>query len=156
MSTPTYRAIRKAEIEEIKIDGGFLRLLSGDYEGHKGHQSEHLPLHYYDVHLEAHKELEINLNEEDSVMAFTLLGDAVIGGERVEEKTAVKLTEGDKLTLKGVEGDSQILVIISKALNEPIAWAGPIVMNTREELNHAFDELQKGTFIKEKPNFKAE
>ena len=34
------------------------------------------------------------------------------------------------------------------ALHEPVAWGGPIVMNTREELQHAFDELQAGTFIK--------
>ena len=156
MSTPTYRALCRSEIEEIEIDGGFIRLLSGSYENHKGHQSEHLPLDYYDVHLDPGKELVLHTAEDASVMAFTLLGDAVIAGESIDEKTAVKLTEGNELILKGAEQGSQVLVMISRALNEPIAWAGPIVMNTNEELNQAFDDLHKGTFIRNKLDFKPE
>ena len=43
-----------------------------------------------------------------------------------------------------------MLLLSGKALDEPIAWGGPIVMNTREELDHAFEELNNGTFIKHK------
>ncbi|MGI6089499.1 MAG: pirin family protein [Bilifractor porci] len=154
MSQPTYRAIRKKEIKEIPVDGGFIRLLAGAYEGHTGHQGEHLPLDYYDVHLEEGKELVLSCRKEDSVMAFTLLGHASIAGEAVEEKTAVKLTEGDRLVLRGEKGGSQILVMKSLALKEPVAWAGPIVMNTRAELNQAFYELNNGGFIKDSLDFK--
>ncbi|MDD7401312.1 MAG: pirin family protein [Eubacteriales bacterium] len=156
MSKPTYRAIRKNDIEEIPFDGGYLRLLSGEYKDHKGHSGEHLPLNYYDVHLEPNEELVIDTLPEDSVMAFTLLEDAIMGGEKVREKTAVKLTDGDTLILKGSEKGSQILVMISKKLDELVAWAGPIVMNTREELNQAFYELRTGEFIKDKLDFKTE
>lgn len=155
LSRPTYRALRKSEIEEIKVDGGFIRLLAGTFDGHKGHQGAHLPLDYYDVHLEPGRELVVKTDDDDSVMAFTLLGDAFIAGEHVEEKTAVKLSDGDGLVLKGAENGSQILVMKSKALREPVAWAGPIVMNTKEELNQAFYDLQSGDFIKDRLDFKA-
>jgi redox-sensitive bicupin YhaK (pirin superfamily) len=106
------------------------------------------------VHLEEGKELVLSCRKEDSVMAFTLLGHASIAGEAVEEKTAVKLTEGDRLVLRGEKGGSQILVMKSLALKEPVAWAGPIVMNTRAELNQAFYELNNGGFIKDSLDFK--
>ena len=89
------------------------------------------------------------MNQEHSVMVFTLFGDIYINGEHIEEKTAVKLTEGDRLTIKSGEKNAQVLYMNSRALNEPIAWAGPIVMNTQEELQKAFSELRCNTFIKE-------
>ena len=68
---------------------------------------------------------------------------------KIEEKTAVKLTEGDSLTIKNGNEKAQVLYMNSRALNEPVAWAGPIVMNTQEELQKAFLELRSNTFIKE-------
>jgi len=61
--------------------------------------------------------------------------------------TAVKLTSGDQVELKSTDKNAQVLFISSVLLNEPVAWGGPIVMNTREELKKAFDDLKKGTFI---------
>lgn len=81
-------------------------------------------------------------------MVFTLLGDVYIDGEHIEEKTAVKLTEGDSLTIKNGNEKAQVLYMNSRALNEPVAWAGPIVMNTQEELQKAFLELRSNTFTK--------
>ena len=71
----------------------------------------------------------------------------LIGGELVKEKTAVKLTSGDQVEIKSTDKNAQVLFISSVLLNEPIVWGGPIVMNTKEELNKAFDDLKKGTFI---------
>ncbi|MFM1525347.1 MULTISPECIES: pirin family protein [Helcococcus] len=150
MSSPTYHNIGNDQIYEIEFDGGYLRLLAGEYGEYKGHQGEHLPLNYYDIHLNEGTEFNIEMKEDDSVMVFTLLGGAVVAGEEISEKTAVKLTNGTSLTLKGKDGGSQILYIQSRALNEPIAWAGPIVMNSRAELEEAFGELENGTFFKEK------
>lgn len=90
------------------------------------------------------------MDENESVMLFTLLGDVYVEGEFVEEKTAVKLTEGSSLSIKNEDKKAQVLYISSKALNEPISWAGPIVMNSKEEIKEALDELNKGIFIKEK------
>jgi redox-sensitive bicupin YhaK (pirin superfamily) len=153
MSKPSYTSIHKKDIEEISFSGGYLRLIAGDYEGHHGFKGEHLPLDYYDIHLDEGKEFSIETPEGDSLMIFTLLGEVMIGQESIEEKTAVKLTDGDSLKLKAINGPAQILYLKSKELKEPVAWAGPIVMNTREELKEAFNDLETGNFIRDKIDF---
>ena len=86
-------------------------------------------------------------------MAFTLSGNAVIAGQAVKEKTAVKLSDGDSLEIEAEDTDLHVLVMSAPALQEPVVWGGPIVMNTREELRQAFDDLQNGTFIKHSPSW---
>ncbi len=147
MVPPAYHSIKNGEIEEIKLENGKLRLLAGEYEGRKGYTSKYLPLDYYDVHLDANASIVLNTENERSVMAFTLLGDAYIAGELVKEKTAVKLTAGDHVQIKATDKNAQVLFMSSTTLNEPVVWGGPIVMNTREELNKAFDDLKRGTFL---------
>lgn len=149
MTSPKYYAIKADQIQNIEIEGGYLRLLAGNYKEHKGHQSSHLPFDYYDIHLNPNESLEIDVENERSIMAFTLLGNATISGTKVDEKTAVKFSEGTKIKFTAGENGSQILFMSSLALNEPIAWGGPVVMNTNEELNQAFLEMRNGTFIKE-------
>ena len=150
MSKPSYNSIKKEDIKEVEIDGGKIRLLAGDYKDVSGYRGKHLPLNYYDIHLDEGAEITLNMDENESVMLFTLLGDVYVEGEFVEEKTAVKLTEGSSLSIKNKDKKAQVLYISSKALNEPISWAGPIVMNSKEEIKEALDELNKGIFIKEK------
>lgn len=149
MSTPTYHALKAEDIPEVEIEGGKVRVLAGSFGDAQGHVGDHLPLNYYDVHLADGAELTIPTVEDDSVMVFTLQGDARVAGELVRAKTAVKLTEGDSLRVEGVDGGSQILFMGSRALGEPIAWAGPVVMNTRAELLQAFDEIDRDEFVKE-------
>lgn len=86
-------------------------------------------------------------------MLFTLTGNILFDGEVVEEKTAVKLTQGDKITIKSLDTDAQVLYIESRALKEPIVWGGPIVMNSKAELNQAFEDLDNGTFLKTKISY---
>lgn len=147
MAPPAYHSIKNSEIEEIEIENGKLRLLAGEYEGRKGYLGKYLPLDYYDIHLYPNASVVVNTHKERSVMVFTLLGDAYIGGELVKEKTAVKLNSGDYVNIKATDKNAQVLFMSSTALNEPVVWGGPIVMNTKEELNKAFDDLKKGTFI---------
>lgn len=153
MSKPSYNSIKNEEIQELEIKGGKIRLLAGTYGEYQGYKGNYLPMDYYDIHLNANAEFTLTMNQEDSVMVFTLLGDIYINDEYIEEKTAVKLTEGDSLTIKSGEKNAQVLYMNSRALNEPVAWAGPIVMNTEEELQKAFSELRNNTFIKEKVEY---
>ncbi len=153
MTAPEYKAIKRDDIEEIIFDGGFLRLLAGDYKDHKGYKSKYLPLDYYDIHLEKGASITIDTPHDNSILLFTLSGDAVIDGEWVSEKTAVKLTEGDSVTISAGETESQVLFISSTRLDEGIAWGGPIVMNTREELKQAFKDLDEGNFLKDELEF---
>lgn len=152
-SKPYYHAIRANDIEEIEIDSGKIRLLAGEFEGHKGFRGEHLPLDYYDIHLEKDGEISVETEEDDSLMVFTLLGNITIEDELIEEKTAAKLTNGDRVTIKNAGDFAQVLFIRTRALNEPVAWAGPIVMNSEEELEEAFKDLREGRFIRDDLEF---
>ena len=147
MSAPAYNRIKNSQIQEIMLDNGNLRLLAGEYEDTKGYASKYLPLDFYDLHLDTNASDVINTDRERSVMIFTLSGNAYIGGELVREKTAVKLTPGDYVEIMATDKNAQVLFVSSTFLNEPVAWGGPIVMNTKEELSKAFEELKNGTFL---------
>lgn len=147
MVLPTYHSIKNAEIEEIELENGKLRLLAGTFEGKKGYISKYLPLDYYDIQLNENASVSIKTKKERSVILFTLLGEAYIGGVLVKEKRAVKLSSGDYVEIKATDRKSKVLFISSILLNEPVVWGGPIVMNTKEELLKAFDDLKKGLFL---------
>lgn len=149
MSPPTYHSLKKDTIEEIEIEGGILRLISGSYLNHKGYKGKYLPLDYYDIRLEANKKLTIETAYDKSIFVFTLLGRAKVGGEVVDEKTAVKLTEGDSIEIESLDQEIIILFVSSDRLDESISWGGPIVMNTDEEIQTAFKELRDGSFLKD-------
>ena len=153
MTAPAYRSIKNSEIEEIEIENGKLRLLAGEYNGRKGYQGKYLPLDYYDIHLNPDASITIRTDIERSVLVFTLLGNAYIGGELVKEKTAVKLTAGDHVEIKAIDQKAQVLFISSLYLHEPIFWGGPIVMNTKDELKQAFDDLKQGTFMQKEISY---
>lgn len=148
MSQPSYHRVTNDEIKEIDIDGGKLRLLAGKYKDETGHMGEHLPFNYYDIHLDKGKTFEMTMKVDESIMLFTLVGEIEVAGEKVAEKTAVKLSEGDSLKITSLMGGAQILYMSSKKLDEPVAWAGPIVMNTPQEIQEAYIDLRNNTFIK--------
>lgn len=150
MVPPTYHSIKKSEIEEIELENGKLRLLVGEFEGRKGYESKYLPLDYYDIQLNPNGSVSIKTKRERSIMLFTLVGDAYIGDVLVNEKRAVKLSSGDYVEINATNEKSQVLFISSLELNEPVVWGGPIVMNTKEELIKAFDDLKTGNFLQNK------
>ena len=148
MVPPAYKSIKNSEIQEITLDNGKLRLLAGEYNGTTGYKSKYLPLDYYDIHLNPNSSIVLDTDSNRSIMLFTLLGDAYISGELVKEKTAVKLSQGNSVEIKSTDTKAQVLFVSSTRLDEPIAWGGPIVMNTKDELNKAFQDLKDGTFLK--------
>ena len=79
--------------------------------------------------------------------------------EGAPEATTVDLTgnrnlilfdSGDEITVQAGDEGIRFLLISGKPIEEPVAWRGPIVMNTKDELEQAFSELQKGTFIRKR------
>lgn len=150
MSKPSYHRINFEDIKELDIEGGKLRLLAGQYGEHQGYKGEHLPFNYYDIHLDSGAVFENSTANDESIMLFTLVGDIEVVGEVVKEKTAAKLSDGDSVRIKSLTDGAQVLYISSKKLDEPVAWAGPIVMNTPKEIQQAYIDLRNGDFIKEK------
>lgn len=153
MSKPSYHRINFEDIKELDIEGGKLRLLAGKYGEHHGYKGEHLPFNYYDIHLDKGAVFENSTANDESIMLFTLVGDIEVAGEVVKEKTAAKLSEGDSVRIKSLTDGAQVLYISSKKLDEPVAWAGPIVMNTPKEIQQAYIDLRNGDFIKEKIDY---
>jgi len=150
MVAPAYISVKADQIKEVALPHGRLRVLAGSYEGQTSYQSKYQPLDYYDIHLNPHGSFIIKTDSHRSIMLFTLVGSIVIEGVNIKEKTAVKLSEGDTLRIQTENEGAQILFVSSLSLNEPIAWGGPIVMNTKEELYRAFQDLDEGTFLKQK------
>jgi redox-sensitive bicupin YhaK (pirin superfamily) len=81
--------------------------------------------------------------EVESANYFDLKRDCLMGPENL-----IIFDEGEKISVSTKEKPVRFMLVSGKPLKEPVAWYGPIVMNTREELKTAFDEYEKGTFIK--------
>ena len=65
-----------------------------------------------------------------------------------DNRSLVLFDRGDEVEVSAGEDGLRFLLVSGKPLHEPVAWYGPIVMNTQEELRQAFDELREGTFLK--------
>ena len=68
---------------------------------------------------------------------------------QADNRSLVLFGRGDEVTVQAGEEGIRFLLVSGKPLEEPVAWYGPIVMNTQEELRRAFDELERGTFLKD-------
>ncbi|MFP5527878.1 pirin family protein [Peptococcus simiae] len=155
MAPPAYHDLSADKCPVVPVEGGEVAVIGGQYQGVQGFQGHHHPLTFLSIRLEAGGSLTLPLDPKGSQTVFLLEGDARLGDVVVEEKTAVRLAEGDSLTLKTTDGPIEVLFFESYPLEESIAWGGPIVMNTQEELDAAFAELREGSFIKDKPEGEA-
>lgn len=151
MVRPHYQSLRGDDLKIIEEDNAKVKVISGEYKGIKGYAPKYLPLDFYEIEIKKNDEFTIDTKDDQQVILFTLIGDIEVEGDVVSEKTAVTTTNGDKLTIKAKDEDVIVLFLQSIPTNEEIAWAGPIVMNTNEDLRQASLDLRNGTFIKEKP-----
>lgn len=151
MVRPHYQSLRGDDLKIVEEDFARVKVISGEYKGTKGYAPKYLPLDFYEIEIKKNEEFTIDTKDDQQVILFTLIGDIEVEGDVVSEKTAVTTTDGDKLTIKAKDEDVIVLFLQSIPTNEEIAWAGPIVMNTNEDLRQASLDLRNGTFIKEKP-----
>ena len=155
MAAPAYHDLQAADCPSLAVDGGEVVVIGGEFRGVKGFQGQYHPLTFLPIRLEAGGSLTLPLKAGASQTVFLLEGDARLGKVVVEEKTAVRLAEGDQLTLQSAGSPIEVLFFESQALEEPVAWGGPVVMNTQEELEEAFRQLREGTFIQDQPQGQA-
>ena len=150
MAQPKYRDIHPEQITHVKEEGVEVRVLSGEYCGHKGGmQADYVPVTFLDVYLDAGAAWTVETDPAHTVFVYVLEGGCPDAEDNpVPARNAVLFTEGEKLTLKGGAENSRLVFVAGKPPHEPVAWGGPIVMNTNEELTEAFFELEGGTFLK--------
>lgn len=153
MTDPAYRDIKAEKIPLVKDENGEVRIISGSFKGTKGAmQADYVKATYLDINVFPDKSMTIPTIDIENVFAYLVDGDAEFGEKQtsISSHTGILFNKGEKIIIKAGKNGLRMLLLSGKALDEPIAWGGPIVMNTREELDHAFEELNNGTFIKHK------
>lgn len=152
MSGPAYRDITAGQIKTVEEDNATVRILSGTYKGHDGAiQGGYTAITFLDIDLKPGKIWMYKSDPENTVFVFIAGGSASFedGGGFTGKRNAVLLTAGQEdVVITASEEGARLLLLSGRPLNEEIAWGGPIVMNTPEELHLAFKELEEDTFIK--------
>ncbi|HBT94869.1 MAG TPA: pirin family protein [Coriobacteriia bacterium] len=149
MVEPEYLSIKSDDIPEIVTDSHTIRIISGSYAGEHGARTRYTAPTILDIALNHGKSFELEMNPQETAFIFLLKGDALLDKRIVVEKTAVLLDTGQKLTIRAQDGqDLRLFYFSAKPLGEPIAWGGPIVMNTQEELYRAITDIKEGTFVR--------
>lgn len=151
MTEPKYNDIVRENVPTVAEEGLNIRIISGNYKGTDGaFRGEYADALYLDAEMAPGAEWLLETDPEATLFIYIVQGAGFFGpsGEGVAEKHAVLFEKGNAFRAKASEAGARIFLMAAKPLGEPIAWGGPIVMNTREELDLAFRELQEGTFIK--------
>ncbi len=152
MATPKYRDLTSENIPAVQENGAVVRVLSGTYKDTPGAmQADYVQASYFDIELEPNADLSVNTRAGETVFFYIMTGStSVAGAEQLAAKQAVLLDDGDVVHFKaGAEG-ARLMLLMGAPLKEPVAWGGPIVMNTDDELRTASFELENNTFIKER------
>ncbi len=150
MAEPAYGDIIAAEIPHVNDQNCEISLISGIYKGTEGAFSGRYvkPL-FMDVDVPAETEFELETPPENTVFSYNFYGSGIFSdGKEYSGKTTLLFEPGKLLKFKSGKEGLRMIILSGPPLKEPVAWGGPIVMNTREELDLAFHELETGQFIK--------
>jgi redox-sensitive bicupin YhaK (pirin superfamily) len=171
MMPPRYRDVRSVDIPEITAGGSArVMIVSGSVEGTRGAVRDIVtdPT-FLDVVVAANGTFSLPVTPGHTVCAYVLDGEGFFDERRepfahhrfgagwsdlarpcacTPETVVLYEREGDRIVVTTEKRPCRFLLLAGKPLNEPIAWYGPIVMNTQEELRTAFEEYEQGTFVK--------
>jgi redox-sensitive bicupin YhaK (pirin superfamily) len=172
MMAPRYRGIVSGEIPEVTLEGGVrAKVICGEVEGVKGPVRDVVvdPA-YLDITVPPETTFRHPIRRGHKVFAYVVNGEGyfdpernpfaheVVGDNYFDMKrkcvcgaeSLILYDDGDEVEITAQEIPVRFLLVSGKPIGEPVAWYGPIVMNTQEELRIAFEEYEKGTFIKHK------
>ena len=154
MSAPRYQEIQMKAVPELGLpSGGRIKVIAGESGGVTGPVQDIAanPL-YVDVTLPPNELFTFPVSEGHTTFLYLILGQLGTGVEDsiMYDKGTILLyaREGDTVEIHTGSSGAHFLLVSGKPLNETVAWYGPIVMNSREELEIAFRELEQGSFIK--------
>ena len=154
MTEPQYGDITESMIPVYEDQEKKVKIIAGEFEDLKGEiQRTDTKAAFFDVQLKAESEFVFELPAEFNAYAFLIRGEANFDQEKEELKhypQGVLYESGKKIRVNTAQNQARFLFLAGKKLEEPVAWGGPIVMNTGAELETASRELKNGTFIKNK------
>jgi quercetin 2,3-dioxygenase len=154
MIDPRYCGVPADEIPSVLNPDSSVRVICGEVDGVSGPVSDIVAgPEYLDVTVLPGRPWSHPTTPGHTVFAYLFEGSACFGPEGskavcAEHGTVVLFSDGDQVDVRAGKDSARFLLISGAPLGEPIAWGGPIVMNTREELERAFDEYRHGTFVK--------
>jgi hypothetical protein len=171
MTAPRYQDVKAAEIPEITDDDGTrVRVVCGDFWGKRGPiEGVAADPRYLDIWVPPGKRKVLAVELERHAFAYVFEGagsfraasasfgvltektdgvNETVVREQTGNRSLVLFDSGDEITVQAGEQGIRFLLVSGKPLEEPVAWHGPIVMNTQAELQQAIAELRGGTFIK--------
>lgn len=150
MTPPRYFDITNEMIPTVQLKDGTVRILAGTFGGASGTEPQHVKVTMLDIRLNPGKPFTMPVDDAATVLVYTLEGEGLFGpdgGHPVKSRTAAIFGRGDTFAVtSGAEG-LRFVLFAGRPLREPVAWGGPIVMNTRDELQAAFRDLEQGTFV---------
>jgi redox-sensitive bicupin YhaK (pirin superfamily) len=106
---------------------------------------------YLDISIPPGVEFQHVVPESHNIFAYVMEGEGFFDPDKQVQLTPEQLIQygkGEGVTVTAQHNTLRFLLISGRPIGEPVAWGGPIVMNTKEELNLAFKEYREGTFIK--------
>jgi len=170
MTTPRYQEMKSADVPLLGDDDGTqIRIVCGNYQGKKspivGVAADPI---YLDLSIPAGRRKTIPVETARHAFAYVFSGDGKfcnaskplsvptegLGWSDTHPPTSadnhslVLFDSGDEVTVEAGNDGIRFLLVSGKPLEEPVAWYGPIVMNTQEQLAQAFEELDRGTFLR--------
>ena len=144
---PGYQTLLKARIPNVPIpqDAGTVRVIAGEYGGPKGPAKTFTPINLWDVNVHAEKSAELPLPDGHTTAFLVLSGEVVVNGEREagEGDLAIFGRAGGGVTVEAKK-DAKLLVMGGEPIAEPVVGHGPFVMNSRAEIQQAFEDYQLG------------
>lgn len=158
MSRPRYQEYQSRQIPLVnRPDGAQIRVIAGEVDGVKGPVAEIAAAPtYMDVTLPAGISFRQAVARGHAAFAYVFEGGGDFGatgdggGERVDAASLVVFGDGDAVEIKASEAGARFLLVSGQPLREPVARYGPFVMNTREQVYEALEDLRHGTFVKER------
>jgi redox-sensitive bicupin YhaK (pirin superfamily) len=144
---PGYQTLLNAQIPGVSLpqDAGTVRVIAGDYAGQKGPAKTFTPINLWDVKLVANGSAELLLPSGHTTTLLVVSGKVIVNGEREagEGDLAIFATAGNGIALRAT-ADARLLVMGGEPIAEPVFGQGPFVMNSRAELQQAFEDYELG------------
>ena len=170
MMAPRYQDVKSEQIPLVTLeDGVSVRVICGEVAGKRG-PVENIVIdpQYLDITVPARTRIAFPTQPGHTVFAYIIDGRATFCDEQdpfaypregsnyfdtqhdrwLGDRTLVVFEDGEQVPVNTEDYPVRFLLISGRPIREPVAWYGPIVMNTEQELRQAFDELENGTFIK--------
>jgi redox-sensitive bicupin YhaK (pirin superfamily) len=171
MTAPRYQDIKAPDVPEvIDDDGTCVRVVCGDFWGKRGPvEGVAADPRYLDIWVPPGKRKTLKVEVERHAFAYVFEGSGnfraasapfgvltektdgvneILVRERTGNRSLVLFDSGDEITVQAGEEGIRFILVSGKPIKEPVAWYGPIVMNSQAELQRAFTELKQGTFIR--------